>query len=157
VAIAVLHARRPVVTGGYHRILVPLFSGLESARAVDAACRLAAERRSTVTAVSVIEVPPLLPLDARMDDEEADGRSELARAEAVADAYGVGFHPRQLRAREAATAVLDAVEESAAELVVMLAPRRRRASRTATPFARDVQQVLRKAPCRVLVIAPPAG
>ncbi len=92
-----------------------------------------------------------------MDDEEADGRSELARAEAVADTYGVGFERRQVRAREAATAVLDAVEESAAELVVMLAPRRRRASRTATPFARDVQQVLRKAPCRVLVIAPPAS
>jgi nucleotide-binding universal stress UspA family protein len=145
------------VTGGYHRILVPLFGGPGSARAVDAACRLAAERRSTVTAVSVIEVPPLLPLDARMDDEEADGRSELARAEAVADTYGVGFERRQVRAREAATAVLDAVEESAAELVVMLAPRRRRASRTATPFARDVQQVLRKAPCRVLVIAPPAS
>jgi nucleotide-binding universal stress UspA family protein len=145
------------VTGGYHRILVPLFGGPESARAVDAACRLAAERRSTVTAVSVIEVPPLLPLDARMDDEEADGRSELARAEAVADAYGVGFERRQLRAREAATAVLDAVEESAAELVVVLAPRRSRAGRTATPFARDVQHVLRKAPCRVLVIAPPAS
>lgn len=156
-AIAAARLRRPVVADGYRRILVPLFGGLESARAVDAACRLAAERRSTVTAVSVIEVPPFLPLDARMDDEEADGLGQLARAEAVADAYGVRFERRQVRAREAATAVLDAVEECAPELVVVLAHRRRRGSRSGTPFARDVQQLLRKAPCRVLVIAPPTS
>lgn len=110
-----------------------------------------------MTAVSVIEVPPFLPLDARMDDEEADGLGQLARAEAVADAYGVRFERRQVRAREAATAVLDAVEECAPELVVVLAHRRRRGSRSGTPFARDVQQLLRKAPCRVLVIAPPTS
>jgi nucleotide-binding universal stress UspA family protein len=155
-AVAVANHRHRAVAGAYHRIVVPLLEGRDSVRAVEAACRLAAERKSVVIAVSVIEVPPLLPLDARMDDEEAEGLQELAAAEAIADAYGVVLHRRQPRARETATAVLDAVEESAADLVVVYARRKARASRSSSPFGRDVRQILRKAPCRVLIIAPPA-
>jgi nucleotide-binding universal stress UspA family protein len=154
-AVAVAHQPHRAAAGAYRRIVVPLLGGRESVRAVDAACRLAAERKSVVIAVSVIEVPPLLPLDARMDDEEAEGLWELAAAEAIADEYGVVLRRRQLRAREAAPAVLEATEETAAELVVVYAPRKARASRNSSPFGRDVRQILRKAPCRVLIIVPP--
>ena len=145
------------LTGRYRRILVPLLAGPESGRAVDAACRLAAERKAVMTALTVIEVPPLLPLDARMDEEEAEGRQALARAETVADAYGVGYQGWQVRARDAATAILDAIGESDAQLVVVSAARKPRARRGAPPFGRDIQQILRKASCRVLLIALPVG
>jgi nucleotide-binding universal stress UspA family protein len=124
----------------------------ESERALDAACRLAAERHATIIAVTVVEVPPLLPLDARMTNEEAEARRLRDRATAIGDAYGVAIVSRIIRAREAGAAILDEVEESGAEIVVIGAARKLRANRRATAFGGTVQHVLRKAPCRVLVV-----
>ncbi len=146
-----------MVTGGYRRILVPILGGSESERAVETACRLAAERRSAVIAVVVVEVPPALPLDARMVDEELAAREAFDRAESIADAFGVGLHRRQIRARDAGAAILEELEGGAFELVVLSAPRKTRTRKGAAAFGRTVQQVLRKAPCRVLVIAPAKG
>ena len=65
------------------------------------ACRLAAERRTSVTAVSVIEVPAELPLDAHMTDEEEQLKPVLAEASAIAELYGVRVEARILRGRAA--------------------------------------------------------
>jgi nucleotide-binding universal stress UspA family protein len=147
--------RTPAVSPGYRRVVVPVLEGPESERAVEVACRLAAERHASVTVVTVVEVPPLLPLDARMDEEEDEARRLLERAEAVADAYGVTVVLRRVRARHAAPAILEELGRAGTELVVIGASRRNRAGRRASPFGRTVQQVLRGARCRVLVIAPP--
>ena len=154
-AVAATGTRTPVVTGGYRRILVPILGGPASERAVETACRLAAERRSTVTALVVVEVPPAFPLDARMVDEELEAREAFDRAESIADAFGVSLQRRQIRAREAGTAILEELEGGAFQLVVLSAPRRERLRKGAAAFGRTVQQVLKKAPCRVLMIAPP--
>jgi nucleotide-binding universal stress UspA family protein len=151
-AVAVARRRTPPATRGYRRILVSLDP---DARAVDVACRLAAERKAVVIGLAVVVVPPLLPLDARMNDEEALARDALTRAEAVADGYGVTFRRRLVRARDAATAVLEAIDESDPELVVLRPDRRSRVGRSSAPFGRKLQQLLRKASCRVLLIAPP--
>ncbi len=50
----------------YRSILVPVVDRDVSEQAMAIACRLAVERGATVTAVSVIEVPVELPLDAHM-------------------------------------------------------------------------------------------
>jgi len=151
-------ARRQVspVLRGYRRLVVPLLDNQASERAVEAACRLAAERHATIVAVTVIEVPPLLPLDARMTDEEDGARRLRDRAVAVGDAYGVPVVSRIVRAREAGTAILEEVERGAAEIVVIGAVRKARSSKRAPAFGRTVQHVLRKAPCRVLLVAAPA-
>ncbi len=47
----------PAVALEYRNILVPMGPDRESEEAVDLACRLAAERRATVVAITVIEVP----------------------------------------------------------------------------------------------------
>jgi nucleotide-binding universal stress UspA family protein len=125
----------------------------ESERAIQVACRLAAERHAAITVVTVIEVRPLLPLDARMTEEEAEARRLHDRATAIADAYGVAVVSRTVRAREAGTVILEQLEESDAELVVIGATRKIRANKRATTFGRNVQHVLRKAPCRVLLVA----
>jgi nucleotide-binding universal stress UspA family protein len=152
-AVAVVRRRAASpVTSGYRRIVVPLDG---DRHAVDVACRLAAERRAVITGLVVIVVPPLLPLDARMPDEEAIARDAFARAEAVADGYGVTFRRRQVRARDMTGAVLDAIAEVDAELVVLRPPRRSRSGSNAAPFGRELLQLLRKAPCRVLVSASP--
>jgi basic amino acid/polyamine antiporter, APA family len=150
---ALAHRRVAAVSRGYRKLLVPLLDNPESVRAVEVACRLAAEHHASITAVTVIEVPSLLPLDAHMKEEEADARRLQGRAMAIADAYGVTLVPRTVRARKAATAILEELKRNDAELVVIGATRKIRADKRTTAFGRNVQDVLVKAPCRVLLVA----
>lgn len=146
--------RRPRIA--YRRILVPVVDNTESERALDLACRLAAERHASITAVSVIEVAPFLPLDAHMLEEEDDAHRLLDRAEAVVASYGIPVSPGILRAREAATAIVEQARAVGAELVVIGGSRRLRRGGHAPVFGRTVQGVLTKAPCRVMVISRPS-
>jgi nucleotide-binding universal stress UspA family protein len=143
------------MAGGYRRLLVPLVGGRESARAVEIACSLAAEHGAELTVVFVIEVPTLLPLDARMDEDEAVARTAFHQAEAVADSFGVHLRGRKVRAREAGPAIVELAQELGAEVVVIAAPRKRRAYGRSRLGA-TVRHVLAKAPCPVLVAASPA-
>jgi APA family basic amino acid/polyamine antiporter len=147
------HRRVAAVLRGYGRLLVPMLDNPESERAVEVACRLAAERHASITLVTVIEVPPQLPLDAHMTEEEGEARLLHRGATAIADAYGVSVVSRTVRAREAGTAILAELERTEAELVVIGATRKTRADKRRTSFGRNVQHVLRKAPCRVLLVA----
>jgi nucleotide-binding universal stress UspA family protein len=137
-------------TIGYRSSLVPVADTAETAKALDVACRLAAEHGSSITALAVIEVPPVLPLASHMLAEEADAKLLLRRAEAVAESYGISVHGRVVRGREAGTAIADEATLRKVELVVLGARRGRR-----RPFGRTVEAVLKHSPCRVLVIAPP--
>lgn len=132
---------------------MPVAGNAESLRAVDVACRLAADTRAVVELVTVIEVPPLLPLDAHMQDEEELARSVLRRADAVAGSFGVNVASRLVRAREASTAIVTEAEQAHAQLIVIGAPRRRRARRNAPVFGSTVRHVLKHAGSRVMLIA----
>ncbi len=145
----------PRVVSGYRRILVPVADNLECERTIDVVCRLAAQRHASVTAVAVIEVPLLLPLDAHMFEEEERARWLLDRAEVIGAAYGVSVSSRIVRARDAATAIVELAEAIGAELVAIGSPRKRRGSPHAAIFGSTVQDVLKKAPCRVMVVASP--
>jgi nucleotide-binding universal stress UspA family protein len=138
---------------GYRSILVPVADSAETDRAFDVACRLAAEHGSSITALAVIEVPPVLPLSSHMLEEEADAKLLLRRAEAVGESYGVRVLGRVVRAREAGVAIAEEAIAREVELVVVGARRGRR-----KPFGHTVETVLKRSPCRVLVIArPPAA
>jgi APA family basic amino acid/polyamine antiporter len=147
-------AKRVVV--GYRSILVPLAQNAETDKALDVACRLAAEHGATIAAVAVVEVPATLPLDSHMLEEEACARALLTRASAVGDSYGIRVSGSLLRAREAGEAIVEEAGTRSSELVVVGAPRKRRLSTSAPVFGRTTEFVLRKAPCRVMVIAAPA-
>jgi len=148
---------RPQVLHGYHRILVPFLENAESEKAMAMACRLAADRHGSITVVTVIEVPSLLPLDAHMTDEEKGARELLSRAEAVGASYGVRISARVLRAREAESAIVEQAEALAAEVIVIGSARKTRRSARAPIFGRTIQHVLKKAPCRVMVVAGLSG
>jgi nucleotide-binding universal stress UspA family protein len=137
---------------GYRRILVPVRDNPESEQAMDVAARLAGEHGAAITAVAVVEVPPLLPLDAHMTSEEQAAHRLLERAGAIADSYGVDIHPRVVRGREPAAAILGESEDAAAELIVIGAPRRAASRKGPRVFGSTVEHVLRHARCRVLVI-----
>jgi nucleotide-binding universal stress UspA family protein len=125
-------------------VLVPLTGSVEPERLVRTACSLADEDAS-VTAIVVVEISALLPLDARMDDEEARARVLLGRARAAGEECGVRVVPRIVRARSSALAILAVADEERAELVV-LGSRRHRGRRLE-------RRLLRQARCPVLVVA----
>ena len=133
----------PAVSQGYRAVLVPLIDTPDVERVIDTACTLAHERGS-VTAVVAIEISPLLPLDARMDDEEEHARTLLRRAQAAGDAYGLRVGTRIIRARDAGPSILELAGELGTDLLVLGTPRHR--------LRRRVRHLLRKAPCRVLLV-----
>jgi nucleotide-binding universal stress UspA family protein len=141
---------------GYRSILVPLADNADTEKALDVACKLAAEHGARLVALAVVEVPPLLPLDAHMKPEEAAAHRLLARARAVADSYGVHFVERVARGREAATPITELAESERSELIVMGTPRRARPGRDAPVFGHTTQSVLKRAPCKVMVLAAPS-
>jgi basic amino acid/polyamine antiporter, APA family len=136
--------------------VVPLLANEESETAMSVAAELADEAGSTIIAVVVIEMPAQLPLDAHMLEEEAASRRVLEDARAICGKRGVRIRTRMLRARLAGEAIVAAASEAGADLVVLRASRRNGGGRRRV-FGRTVDFVLKHAPCRVMVAAPPSS
>jgi APA family basic amino acid/polyamine antiporter len=138
----------------YSNILVPVASGYPSDEAMDLACRLARERRSRIIAMTAIQVPLDLPLDAYLPDEVNEANEQLDEARAIGESYGVPVTTRIVRARNPGRAIVDEAVRRSAEIIVMGGPRRVRlqAGRRAI-FGDTVDFVLKHAPCRVMVAA----
>ena len=152
-------SRAPIVLGPaaaleYRNILVPVAPGRETEEALDVACRLATERRARVVALAAIEVPLELPLDAEMPQSEAEANELLDYARTIGDSYGVDVIGRIVRDRRAGRAIVREAEQRNSEIIVMGAPRRRRAQAV---FGGTTDYVLKHAPCRVLVVAARAA
>jgi basic amino acid/polyamine antiporter, APA family len=148
--------RAPVIIGPsaaleYRSILVPVKPGRESEEAMDFASRLATERRASIAAVSVVEVPLELSLDTRLEDVEAAADEALDRATAIAELYGVDVTGRLLRARSPGRAIVDEAMRRNSEIIVMGAPRRERGR--GPVFSDTVDFVLKNSPVRVMVAA----
>ena len=47
------------MTDGLTNVLVPVAGNRETEEAMDVACRLAADRRASVVALTVVEIPPV--------------------------------------------------------------------------------------------------
>jgi basic amino acid/polyamine antiporter, APA family len=153
--------RAPVVIGPaveleYRNVLVPVVWRRESEAAVDLACRLATERGASIVALTVLEVPLDVALDAPLpDDIERRAHDLLDEARAIGDAYGVNVVSRLVRARRPGRAIVDEAERRDSEIIVMGSPRRDRQRRSGRIFGGTVDFVLKNAPCRVMVAAAP--
>jgi basic amino acid/polyamine antiporter, APA family len=137
----------------YRNILVPMGADRESEEAVDLACRLAAERRSTVVAITVIEIPLHKPLDVELPEEEFGAHELLDEAKAIGDTFGVKVIGRVVRARSFGRAVVEEATRRGSEIVVVGADRRDRGLSKQALFSDTVDYILKHAPCRVLVAA----
>src|SRR6185369_10646228 len=103
--------RAPVPMGAalaleYRRIVVPIFDDDVSFEAMDVACRLAADRRATVVAVTAIEVPLDVPLEEVDTAAERRANKLLDRARAIGELYGVDTVTRVERTRNAGAAIV---------------------------------------------------
>ena len=136
----------------FRTIVVPVLPGPESEEAMVAAARLAADKRSRIALVTVIEVPLELPLDADLRGGRGGGRARARRRPGPrrrlrrpdrdpgrpSPCRGAGDRRGRL-GRDA-------------ELIVVGAPRTR--MRRGKPiFGRTVDYVLKRSPIRVLVAA----
>jgi basic amino acid/polyamine antiporter, APA family len=149
--------RAPVVIGPsaaleYRSIIVPVAPGYASDEAMDVACRLATERRATIVAMTVVEVPLEMPLDAALPAEVDEAHRQLDEAGAIGESYGVRVIPRLVRARNSGRAIVDEAVRRDAEIIVMGGPRRMRLTAGKKRiFGDTVDFVLKHAPCRVMV------
>jgi nucleotide-binding universal stress UspA family protein len=147
---------RRTASVGYRSIVVPLLGQEETEHALDLACRLAADSRARVVLVAPLLVEQELPLNAQFGAEEAELRERLDHAAAIADSYGVRPRRRLIRTRIGGLGreLAEVARDHRAELVVVGAPvTSRRGFRR--PFAQEILQILRDAPCRVMVATGP--
>jgi APA family basic amino acid/polyamine antiporter len=135
----------------YRSIVVPVVRSAESEEALIAAARLAAERRSRVAIVHVVEIPMELPLTADLPAAEREANDLLDDARALVESYGVRAVTRLERARSAGPAIVADAVARTADLVVIGAARHG-IGRRAPVFGKTVRYVLKHSPCRVIVV-----
>jgi APA family basic amino acid/polyamine antiporter len=139
----------------FSKILVPMKLGEIGEEMVATAVRLAQERGASVEALYVLKVPLDQPIDAPLYDAEEQAAASLAEAHALGADHGVAVLGRTIRARAIGEAIVQAAEESDADLIVLgSSPRWRRQSRFFSP---TVDYVLRKSNAEVLIVAFPQG
>jgi APA family basic amino acid/polyamine antiporter len=160
----------------YGNILVPVFGTALDDDIVSTAGRLAAAQQeeageeaaeARLEIVYVLEVPLTLPLDAELPPvREEEARRAVERASEVAEEYAdVDVHAEVIRARKVGGGIVDAARERGSEAIVVGAepPTKIRggaifggigAARPAE-IGSATEYVLKKAPCRVLLTAPP--
>jgi len=160
----------------YRSLLVPVFGSELDDDIVATAGRLAAAEQedgrdtddgSHLALVYVIEVPLAVPLDAELPPErEAEAQRALERAREVAEEYeDVAVSTEAIRARKVGAGIVDAARRSNAEAIVIGGepPTKIRGGATlggigaAKPaeIGAATEYVLKKAPCQVLLTAPP--
>ncbi len=163
----------------YGSILVPLTGNPLDDDIVQTAGRLASDERAdaaegpngasaTIEALWVFEVPMALPIDARLPDTQLEeARAALRRAKAVGEEYeGVEVATATVRARRAGQAIVEEARRRGVEAIVLAAEEPTRVRGGALlggvggprdQFVGDVTRyVVTKAPCRVILTAPPA-
>ncbi|MFL5893606.1 MAG: amino acid permease [Thermoleophilaceae bacterium] len=159
----------------YGAILVPIFGEEMDDDIVGTAGRLAAEEAeegeggAIIEAIYVVEMPMSVPLDARVPEEKIiAARRALQRAKDVGEEYeGVEVATASVRARTYGQGIVEEARRRGVEAIVLAAeePTRMRGGRRmggrGGPRNRSVgdttRYVIEKAPCRVILTAPPLG
>ena len=159
----------------YGSILVPVFGEQLDDDIIGTAGRLAAEHAdeteggAVVEALYVFEIPMSLPIDARVPDERVrKAKQVLARAKEVGEEYeGVEVATAMVRGRTIGQAIVSEAKRRGVEAIVIAAeePTRVRGGailggrgRSRDRFVGETTRyVVEKAPCKVILTAPPAG
>jgi APA family basic amino acid/polyamine antiporter len=152
-------------------ILVPVFGTPLDDDVIQTAARLSGEsdemsENSTIEAIWVFEMPMALPLDAPLPETRTDpARAALKRAREVGEEYeGVHVATAIVRARRAGQAIVSEARRRGVEAIVLAAdePSDIRGGgllggRPLDNYVGEVTKyVVNKAPCRVIITAPPS-
>jgi len=165
---------RPKVSVSLHNIIVPIFGTKLDDDIVSTAGRLAAEEDdekgeegARLTVLYLIEVPMRLELEGPIDEKiEADAIRASERARAIAEEYAdVQVNVEIIRTRKIGSGIVDAARRWKADAIVLgsepPSPIKGGWMLGGTGESRPDEigpitgYVLRRAPCRVLLTAPP--
>jgi basic amino acid/polyamine antiporter, APA family len=134
----------------YNSVLVAFENEPFSEETVATASALASKRLRAIHVLALITVPTHLPLDANLDDEEAEARSKIERAKLICGMRVTGQIER-VRPGQAGTVIIEAAKRIKAEAVVM-----QLRYRDGVPlYGKTLQTVLAARPARVIVTAKP--
>jgi basic amino acid/polyamine antiporter, APA family len=137
------------------RILVPLKPGDIGREVLATAMRLAEQSGGSVRAIHVLKVPMSAPLDADLGDVDQAALEVVEEARETGREEGVRVEGMVIRARSRSEAIVEEAEKVGADLIMMgSSPRWRSQSRFFSPL---VDEVLRRAPCEVMVVTYPEG
>jgi APA family basic amino acid/polyamine antiporter len=133
----------------YTNILVPVVANEISEEMMATAGKLAADQGAMIEAITVIEVPVHLPIDAQLPRAERTASELLEHAQAIAEEYGARVVTRVVKGRQAGRAIVEEAARVRAQVIMMGVAQKRRIGERL--FGRTVDYVLRNAPCRVIV------
>jgi nucleotide-binding universal stress UspA family protein len=143
----------------YQHILVPLDGSTTAERGLREAVRLAAEQKSKLRLLHVIEdfstlmeMSTAVSFDAMMREVRGYGEDVLSKAKAAAAAAGVAAETslREVTRGRIASIVIDEARSSGCDLIVMGTHGRRGFSRLA--LGSDADLVVRESPVPVLLV-----
>jgi nucleotide-binding universal stress UspA family protein len=138
--------------GAYARILVPVQGNALSDRMVAFGCQMAKYRDAELTVLYVIEVPPILPLDAAMPDEDRGAAEAFERARKIADRYNVKVNTAVLKTRRAGPGIVQYARDHQYDVILM--GHQPSLTGGTTAFTRSVEYVLQHAPSEVIIDRP---
>jgi basic amino acid/polyamine antiporter, APA family len=137
----------------YESVLVVFDEGRYSSEAMSTAVQLAARRRRGIHVLVTVPVPPNLPIDAEMPDEERRAQSVIDRVR-VRGGRRVSGHWEKVRPGGTGRRIVDEATTIRARAIVMGLPPRRAG---ATLFGKTLETVLAERPCRVIITSSPSG
>ena len=145
----------PTPEGEHRRILVPVKPGEIGREVLATAMRLARESGGSVRAIHVLKIPMSQELQVDLGDADSEALGVVQEARDAGRDEGVIVDGLVLRARSRSEAIVHEAEAIGADLIMMgSSPRWRAQSRFFSPL---VDQVLRTAPCEVMVVTYPEG
>ncbi len=115
------------------------------------ACELAAEEKSSIEALVVIEVPMNLPIDGILPEEQQKAEELLQEATDLAQEYAVPLFTKIIAGRVAGKVIVEEAIAAKSQIVMIGTDRTRRTGERF--FGSTVEYVLRKAPSKVLVVS----
>jgi len=133
-------------------ILVPFEDDPFSEGTIGTAARLAARKRRGIHVVSLLNVPPHLPINAPLPRQQEKAQAKVERAKLIGGQRVTG-HVQRVRPGQASQAIIEEAQAINATAIVM-----QLTYRNGSPlYGKTLQGVLGRRPCRVLVTANPTG
>jgi APA family basic amino acid/polyamine antiporter len=131
----------------YESVLVVFEDSRYSPDAMSTAIAVAARRRRGIHVLVPVTVPPNLPIDAAMPDEEQRAQSVIDSAR-IQGGRRVSGHWEKVRPGGTGRVVVEEARDIKARAVVMQLPPRRTGS---SLFGKSLETVLAERPCRVII------
>ncbi|MGE0227918.1 MAG: alpha/beta fold hydrolase [Dehalococcoidia bacterium] len=129
------------------RIVVPVDGSVASGRAVNLACRLGEAQNAELVLLHVVAVPRAFALDDPSAEAVEAGEAALQMGSAIAARHHIRWRTRLAYQREMIEGIVRVATEEGADLIVIANP----AAEAEGPIGGIVEELLRRAPCEVLV------